>query len=452
MFRIKRRRTRIRLLSYATAGFIVTLGLAITGFWMAYALRMNIEYSYERSLGELSEHMNNIDLALQKAQYAGTMPQLVNIAGQIKTESVAAKNALSQISVSNVNFESTSKFIAQTGDYANSISRSLTESAKLTGGDRGKLKTLYKNSEKLSQNISDLVSDVQYGRITLFKSDEAIDALDRTKTQTVSAMASGFQSMEYNMAGLPSLIYDGPFSDNVLKKQPELTKGKGKISREAARGTAAKFLGLEEKALKNDGETSGNLPTYNFVSGTKNIYISKKGGYTVRMIDSRTPAASKLSTTQAVGKAKTFFKSHGILSMQPTYYLTNSNICVINCAYMQGQVTCYTDLIKIGIALDTGDIVSFDATGYIMNHKKRFLPAVRINKAAARAMLSSNLTLTKATLALIPKDGINEALCYEFKCTAENGTKNIIDYFNVTNGIEEQILILTKTPGGTLAM
>jgi spore germination protein len=311
MPRIKRRRTRIRIYSFISAGFLVATGLAVTGFFMAYTLRMNIEYSYERALSELSEHLGNIDLSLQKAQYAGTNAQLVNVASGIRMESASAKNALSQIAVSNVNFGSTAKFISQTGDYANTLAQSLTENAKITATDRDKLAILYGSAEKLSRQVNDLVTDVQDGRITLFKSDEAVSDLEKDRAKTVSTVASGFQSIEDNMSSLPSLIYDGPFSDNMLKKKPELTKGKAEEDRSTARKTAVSFFGLAQKDVRDDGETAGSLPTYNFTCGTKTIYVSKKGGYVVRMLDSRAPQTAKLSTADALVKAKEFFKTAG---------------------------------------------------------------------------------------------------------------------------------------------
>lgn len=450
--RIKRRRTRIRLLSFVTASFAVAVGLAVTGMWMAYGLRMNIEYSYERSLSELSDHMNNIDVALQKAQYAGTSAQLVGIAGEITTESVAAKDALSQIQVSNVNFENTSKFISQVGDYASSLSRSVMEDHKLSSSDYKTISSLNTNSSKLSTQLSDIVSDVQTGRLTLFKSSSALNQLGNSQARPVSTIESGFQNIEENLSGLPSLIYDGPFSDNMLKQQPSMTQGKPAVNREVARRTAAGFLGIGVKSVADDGETAGSLPTYNFKAGTSSISVSKNGGYVVRMLDSRVPAAAKLDAAGAAAKADAFLKQRNIAPVSRTYYLTDNNTCVINYAYMQGDVICYPDLIKVGIALDNGGIASFDATGYLMNHTDRKLPKVVVSEKKAQSLLSPALTVKKVSLALIPRQGVGEALCYEFKCTADKGTKNIIDYFNVTNGVEEQLLILTNTPGGTLAM
>lgn len=448
----KHRRARIRLISFIAACFVVAVGFAVSGYMTANKLRMNIEYSYERSLSELSDHMDNISLDLEKAQYAGTSAQLMGLASKIRMESSAAATALSQISITDVNFESTTKFITQAGDYANSLAKSLTRNNKLTDEQRKSLSTLYKNASKLARQLDDIVSDTQTGRITLFKTEEALGQFDNNKAQSVSTITSGFQSIEEDMSNLPTLIYDGPFSDNVLKKNPEFTKGKAVVSRDAARNTAAAFIGVTANKVADDGETSGNLPTYNFKCGTKSIYVSKNGGYVVRMIDSRSPSTSKIDTKKASELADAFLKSRKITNITQTYSLSNNNICVFNCAYKQGEVTCYTDLVKVGIALDNGEVISYDATGYIMNHKERNFPQIKVSEAEARAQLSPALTVQKVSLALIPVDGTREALCYEFKCTAENGKRNVIDYFNVTNNYEEQVLILTETPGGTLAM
>lgn len=451
MLSLKRKRSLIRIISFTATAFVVTLGFAVTEFLTANSLRMNIEYSYQRSLSDLSDHVNNINIALQKAQYAGTMPQLVGLASQIRMESAAAKTSLSQISVTDVNFANTTRFLSQVGDYANSLSQSLTVNQKLSAKDRNTITALSTSSQKLSLQLDDFVADVQSGSLALFKPDKAPSDLEAPEVQAVSAVQSGFQSIEDNMSGLPTMIYDGPFSDNVLKKMPELTQGKPAISRESARAIAANFLGVDPGVVGDDGETDGNLPTYNFTKGSKSIDISKNGGYVVRMLDSRLVTQTKLNPDTATKKANDFLRSHKLDNMTQTYYLTNNNICVMNCAYMQGDVTCYTDLMKVGVALDNGEIVSFDATGYIMNHKSRNLPTPKITQKAAHSMLSPALTVKKQSLALIPTGGTSEALCYEFKCSASGG-KNVIDYFNVVTGVEEQLLILIQTPGGTLAM
>lgn len=449
MFRIKRRRTLIRLLSFTLTAFAISVGFAGVGYYMAYGLRMNIEYSYQRALSDLSDHLNNIDVALQKGLYAGTSSQLIGIAGQIWTESGAAKTDLSQIQISNVNLDNTTKFVTQVGDYANMLSKGLAENLKVTDQQRSTLKNLQVNAGKLSLQLSDLNADIQAGRLTLFKSSGAVGNIAQSKNAAVPTVATSFQSIENNMSGMPSLIYDGPFSDNMLKKMPELTKGKPQVSKDSASGIAARFLG--RGTVTDGGQTGGNLPTYNFKSGNITINVSKAGGYVVRYLDSRSVTASKLNAAAAAQKARAFLTSHGITAVTETYYLTNNNVCNINYAYTQQGVTCYTDLVKVGVALDNGSIVTYDSTGYIMNHKSRSFKAPAISGNYAQSLLSPELTVQKASLALIPTSGVGEDFCYEFKCVSKDG-KKVIDYINCASGVEEQLLILLDTPGGTLAM
>ena len=70
-------------------------------------------------------------------------------------------------------------------------------------------------------------------------------------------------------------------------------------------------------------------------------------------------------------KAERFIEGLNIGDFSPSYYALNEGICVINFAYTENSVVYYTDLIKIGIATDTGDVVSFNAQGFIMNHCTR---------------------------------------------------------------------------------
>ena len=137
--------------------------------------------------------------------------------------------------------------------------------------------------------------------------------------------------------------------------------------------------------------------------------------------------------------------------MKESYYSTSGGICTINFAYQQGSVTCYTDLIKVGVALDNGEVVLFDARGYLMNHQDRALSSATLTKEQAQEKLSPYLTVQSAGVALIPSDAGSENLCYEFMCKGKNDQKVLV-YVNCQTGEEEQILILLETEGGILTI
>ena len=87
---------------------------------------------------------------------------------------------------------------------------------------------------------------------------------------------------------------------------------------------------------------------------------------------------------------------------------------------------------------------------YIMNHKYRSFPEIKIPQDEARSKLNSHLSVEKINLALIPKDGQAEKLCYEF--TGKHKDHRFIIYINVETGNEEEILMLIEDENGTLTM
>ena len=60
------------------------------------------------------------------------------------------------------------------------------------------------------------------------------------------------------------------------------------------------------------------------------------------------------------------------------------------------------------------------------------------------------MQITGTGLALIPKDSLEEVLCYEFKGSFKG--KNFIIYVNVDNGREEEILLLIESEEGILTI
>ena len=110
--------------------------------------------------------------------------------------------------------------------------------------------------------------------------------------------------------------------------------------------------------------------------------------------------------------------------MKDSYYEVANGICTMNFAYEQDGVTCYPDLVKVGVALDTGSVVFFDARGYLMNHQEREFSAPMLTDTTAREILSPSLTVQSQNMAVIPTSGMNEAYCYEFLCEGREGRRS----------------------------
>ena len=173
------------------------------------------------------------------------------------------------------------------------------------------------------------------------------------------------------------------------------------------------------------------------------------GGYAVSFIKDRVVESAELGYEEASQAARAFMEQRGLADMQESYYVINDNICTINYAYAKDGVLYYPDLIKISVALDNGEVVEYNASGYLMNHTERKPLAPAFSLEQAQKQVSPLLKVEKGGLALIPTPGLNEVLTYEFHCTGENGDRVLV-YINASTGYEEQILIIVESDEGIL--
>ena len=136
--------------------------------------------------------------------------------------------------------------------------------------------------------------------------------------------------------------------------------------------------------------------------------------------------------------------------MKETYYLKQDGIVTINYAYTQNDVVMYPDLIKLKIALDNGEVLGIETTGYLNSHQERSLATPKISIEEANKNLNKNLEIISEGLAVIPTEWKTEIQCYEFKGKVDD--TEFLVYINSENGREEDILVIINTPNGTLTM
>ena len=134
--------------------------------------------------------------------------------------------------------------------------------------------------------------------------------------------------------------------------------------------------------------------------------------------------------------------------MKESYWRREGNTVLVNFAALQGETVCYPDLVKVRIELERGDIVGYDAEGYLLNHGPRDLPEP-IGRDAALAQVSPGLTVLSDGLAVIPTEGKGERYCREFLCGTEAGGKCLV-YLDALTGEEAKILLLLEDEDGTL--
>ena len=168
------------------------------------------------------------------------------------------------------------------------------------------------------------------------------------------------------------------------------------------------------------------------------------------MNTNREVSSEIVSNEEANKKGIEFLEQKGFKDMKETYFLKQEGEMTINYAYSQNGVIAYPDLIKVKVALDTGEILGIETTGYLNNHTQRDVRNIKISKEEAKKNLNKNLKIQSEGMAIIPTEWKTELLCYEFKGKVDD--REFLVYINAENGREEDILIITNTPNGTLAM
>ena len=439
------RRGKIRVRLYASVLILVLFSAFVINAQKASELSRQLNADAERSLSTLEACMSSINTNLTKGLYANTTPMLSSMAISLTRDAASAKNSLSALPLSDTQLDNMLKFLSQVGAFVTTLDRKLSLGESITSEERNQLKQLIDVSQKLLSELDTITQGVEDGSVS-FK--QAGSTLQKSADQSVQ-IDSAFGDAEQTLTDYPTLIYDGPFSDHILNQTPKTLEGKTDISKEKALEIASDFIGIDKSTLRFDSETNGVIETYNFFVDSINISVCKKGGAVLYLLGSSSAGESVISPEQAVENAKNFLSAKGYKNMKESYYSTQDGICTVNFAYENEGVICYPDLIKLSVSLETGNIISFDARGYIMNHTDRPPVQSKISVDEAKMSVSDYLTVMSSRLAVIPTDYKTEKTAYEFHCKTPD-EQEVLVYIDVLTAKEDDILLLLYSDGGIL--
>lgn len=435
-------RNAIRLISFCVAAVLVSLGFIFKANRQTEHYKLELQNTYSSHLDDLATGINNISIVLNKAQFASTPEQASSLSARLLCESEICKGALSKLP-QNAELTGLNKFLSQVGNFAMSLSQNLISGNISSEPDLENLTALCITADKISNVVTS--SQITFNNAEYWGNmlESALSGLEE------NPLFSEFEKLEDSLSDLPTLIYDGPFSDHILEKAPTLTQNAEQISEREALEIAAKAAECEADMMQFDGNVEGKLPCFRFSGNGITASVTKAGGHAVYMRKERDISNATLTPEQAVDKAHRYLERQGKLNFTETYYYIDEGVCTVNLAFVDGETICYTDLIKVGVALDNGEIVFYEAGGYIYNHRDRSFPTPVYTALDAQAVLNKNLTVNSIAIALIPTDSPEEKRCYEFACSTADG-QEILIYIDVLTLKEEEILILLKGDGGTL--
>ena len=439
---------------------ILVLGIYIYNRENAYTRLANNEYNM--AFTEVVDYVQNVETYLAKSLISNSPEHGAEVLTHVWREANLAQAYLAMLPIGSEELANTSKFLNQVSDYSYSLSRKNINNEALTQDDFNNLKNLHNYSVELENTLNQLSSDMNDGRIKWSELNQKGSTVFATEVSNISK--DSFSNLEENFHEYSGLIYDGAFSEHLTSIDKKGLTGEN-VDEETAKQIAIQFLGNDKIKEINSSGLSENtdMPCYDFNIILKNekdednvavISISQKGGHVVFMNYNRSIEAETITENRANEIGKDFLNTHGFSSMKETYYLKQEGVLTINYAYLQssefGDTIIYSDLVKLKIALDNGQIMGIETTGYLNSHYQRNIENVQITKEEAKKTLNNELQIESESLAIIPTEFQTEILCWEFKGKVDD--TEFLVYINVNNGKEEDILVIKDTPNGTLTM
>lgn len=443
----------------AVAAVLAAIGFAYWGYGLSGDKRQLVTYlnnRNQRAYFELTDHVQNMEVMLSKGIVSNSPRQRMMIFSDIWQQAYAAQENLTQIPMSGPSLTRTSKFLSQTGDFAWSLAKEYSRGLSLKSGDMQKLNKLHTEAGFLAVELQKVSNDVVRDGVSWA---EIKTMADRNLRNQVPASIAGLERIERNMQDFPTLIYDGPFSEHIINRTPRGLTGSmvnGSQAAVVARKFAEAGTGTAYKVVKTE-DVNGTIPAFRIHmtpqnAGTPVVItdISKKGGHPLLMLNTRAVNRKNVSRERAINIAERFLADRGVMNMAPTYVIEQQDTGVVIFENKQNGVIIYPDLMKVKVALDNGDIIGFEGTGYIMNHRARKNLKPEISEREAMAAVNPKLRIKSKKLALIPLENLQEVLVYEFRGDLNGDTFMV--YINAKTGEEERILKVIDTNSGPVTM
>ncbi|MDR3345261.1 MAG: germination protein YpeB [Oscillospiraceae bacterium] len=434
------KRKKIRIISFFAA---LTVLFAAALLMLQAGRRTAADTVRAEKLGallRLTEYTQNLSPELEKAAVLSSPALFSEHLGAIIENAACARLSLDALTDGEDAYAGLYRAYRQLGDFALYLQHELSAGRELPEPRRDTLRTLAAFTASLTKQLTLLSGAVLSGEKS---ADGAESALRKAK---VPLLAEDLPEINKALEGLPKLIYDGPFSDNEDVPKDD-TQEAWQISKEKAADIAAEFLNIKPLLLRELDEQDVPYPAYRWCFGGKSVKIAKNGGVLAELSQTVRAGAARLTDGETRAAAAEYLTKQGFSNMQAVSARDTDGVRTFEFARSADGVLYYTDIIKISVALDSGDIVGLDAGLYVMKHRARKLASAVITAQAALDLLPAGLEAAgQPQLALIPKRGA-EVLCWELSCRGGGGEYRL--YLNAADGGQEDVLIVTRS-GGTV--
>lgn len=399
-----------------------------------------IDMDYQRCFTEMVQYVDDLQLSLEKSKFVNDPKQMMRLSGEIYRQAAMASSNLSLLPLKTEPLEHLSEFLNQVGNYAYVLSFKMLEGEELNKDEYDNLNNLESYAKNIATVLDGDLEEVYNGTLSIRQS---------AKGTPSSEIDKAMGEIESQLHSYPALIYDGPFSSHLTDRKPLFLEEKKDITVTKALEKVKSITGKDDFMYAAE---KGNIPAYYFYdkSGEESVVITKAGGYLLSYLNDREIKEAKYTASDAKLAASAFLQEQGFTDMKESYYEIISDVMVINYAAVQEGYILYPDLVKVKVALDDCKVVGCETRGYLMYHRKRDIPEIKISEEDAIKKINPHVEILSSTLAVVPSDGGGEHFCRQIE--GKIGSRRCLIYVNTQTGAEEKIFVLIESETGVLAV
>lgn len=432
---------------------LALIGSLVWGYQQFQAKRnweIRTENQYNRAFTELSTHVDGLESQLAKAMVSNSPSILMRYFSDIWRQAQMSQNDLGQLPLASVELAGTKSFLAKVGAFTYDMAvRRDVRQKPLSEKEWQTLRGLQRQARFISGKLFSLQEEMMEGTERWLNVDrtDGLDmttAVERSGKLRTNKVTKSFMMLEDGLKRLP----DPDFEGNMLnfKEMPRGVTG-APITVEQGRNIARRIVpNAMGMRVRYDGRIRGDMPTFMYTltnprrrnASPVRIALTLKGGHLAWMLKERNFGEPRLNLNEVRRRAAAFVASRGYPKMTPVSAEALDGIAVVSLACVCDGYVVYPSLVKIQVALDTGEIMGAEAVPFLTFHQSgKTYPAPQLSQASARKRINPHLKIDKMRPAVILDDRFKEVTCWETSGTM-NGERFRV-YINTTNGQEEKI-------------
>ncbi|RKD25681.1 germination protein YpeB [Ammoniphilus oxalaticus] len=412
---------------------VATIGLGVWGYQENQdknRVLIKAENQYQRAFHDLAFHMDQLQDELGKTMAINSRRQIDGTLSNVWRISSLARSDVGQLPLSLLPFSKTEQFLADIGDFSYRAAIRDLDKEPLNEKEIQKLQMYHQQASKIQGELRNVQDKVLGQQLRWMDVELSLASAQDSGNLGDNTIVEGFKTIDKTADKVVDEYADLDFGPSVnmlqLEKQKDDKNIKGKpINEQQARQVAMKFTGINERDADIKVEKTGKGNTYQAYSVTIkprgkeeheiNLDITKKGGHVVWLLDNRDVKNPQLDLPQAQQRADEFLKAHQFENMEAMTQEQYGNLAVITYVHTEDGARIYPELMTLQVALDTGNVVGFQAEDYVFNHKQdRKLSKPALTKEQARKEVNPNLHVQESRLAVVLNDRNQETLCYEY--------------------------------------